>query len=211
MALAFTTLAAPMTVSDLIATVTVATGFATSAVAPQFVRIDNEYSVIHPSYVSGTAIPVYRRGDQGSSVVAHNTGATVVTGLFSDMVALQSGAVAPVAIPSAIDDLVTYASAAVAIPLPTKNTTVQFNRTGGIVAATFPIPTADMDGITVTFANLQAQANTVTLPSAAFLSGLTGSPHTIWTATTGFKGQGFKVQATQGAWLVLSNIGGTFS
>lgn len=205
-----------MGVNDLVATVTVATGFATSTQAPQFIRIDNEYMIIHPSYVSGVSVPVYRRGDQGSAVFAHNAGATVVTGLFTDMIALQAGADAPVTIPTEIEDIVTY-SVAGPIALPVKNTTVQLNNSASALPMTILAPTLDMDGITMTIVGLTARANTVTGINAAgnntamFLSGQSGSPHTIWTATTGFKGQNFSIQASQGSWIVLSNQGGTFS
>lgn len=211
MALTSTTLSAAITVNDLIAPVTSATGFATSTTAPQFVRIDNEFMIIHPSYAGSTSknIPVYRRGDQGSRVVAHNALATVVTGLFSDMAALQAGAVTPIAIPAEIPDIATY-SVNGAIAIPTKNTVVQLDK-AGVAAMTLAAPGLDQDGLQLTVIGLTAQANTVTCPSALFMSGLSGSPHTIWTATTGYKGQGFTVQASQGFWVVLSNNQGTFS
>lgn len=214
MAISITTLSAAVTATDLVWPVTSATGFATSTTAPQWVRCDNEFAVISPAFnlapFSGTKnIPVYRRGDNGGAVVAHNALATVETGLFSDLPTLQPGSVATVVVPTEIEDAVTY-SVNGAIALPSKNTTVYLAK-AGVAAMTLALPTGAMDGITISIIGLTAQANTVTLPSAAFLDGLTGGPHTVWTATTGFKGQGLTIQAIAGQWAVLANNQGTFS
>ncbi|MFS6666073.1 hypothetical protein WHK34_14485, partial [Staphylococcus aureus] len=86
MALTSTTLASAMAASDTVAVVTSATGFA----AGNVVQIDGEWMVVDRSYVSGVNIPVFRRGDQGTRVVAHNALAVVVTGLSTDLVANSS-------------------------------------------------------------------------------------------------------------------------
>src|SRR4051812_20162058 len=83
MALTQTTGASAFSATDQFLNVTSATGFA----AGNFVRVDSEFMLVSPSYVSGTMIPVHRRGDQGSRVVAHNALAIVVTGLNSDIAA----------------------------------------------------------------------------------------------------------------------------
>lgn len=216
MAITGTTISSAVAAGDLVINVTSATGFATSTTAPQWIKIDSEYMILSPAYNSapyngtGTAIPVYRRGDQGSAVVAHNALAACVTGLFSDHVALPAAAVSPVPMPQKADNIVTY-SVSGAIALPTQERTSVIIDKAGVAAMTLALPTKDMDGYVLTIGSTTAQAHTVTLPSAHFLDGLTGGPHTVWTATTGFKGQGLMIQAQQGEWLVLVNQQGTFS
>ncbi len=106
-------------------------------------------------------------------------------------------------------DTVTY-SVNGAIAIPTRNTTVQLDKVG-VAAMTLAAPGLDQDGLEMHIVGLLARANTVTAPSAIFDDGLSGSPHTVWTATTGFTGQGFMIKASQGHWIVTSNNGGTFS
>lgn len=212
MALANTTLASAMAVDDLVAVVTSASGFtAYSAQNPQVVRIDNEYMLVAPPYVSGTRVNLYRRGDQGSAQVAHNALATIAVGVASDTgwSNYQPGAVAPIAIPAALWDTVTY-SVSGAIAIPTKNTTVQLDK-AGIAAMTLAAPGLDQDGLQLHIVGLGARANTVTCPTTLFDDGLSGGPHTIWTATTGYAGQGFVIKASQGRWEVVTNNQGTFS
>lgn len=80
MAIVKTTTTAALSATDLVLPVASATGFA----AGYNVRFDNEFAVVHPSYVSGTNIPIYRRGDQGSAQVAHNSLADVAVGISTD-------------------------------------------------------------------------------------------------------------------------------
>lgn len=80
MALTATTISAAISATDLVVPVTSATGFA----AGMNFRIDNEFMIVHPSYVSGTNIPVYRRGDQGSAQVAHVILADATVGASGD-------------------------------------------------------------------------------------------------------------------------------
>ena len=212
MALTNSTLASAMGRDDLIAVLTSATGLsAYSGSSPQTIRIDNEYMAVAPGYVSGVRVNVYRRGDQGGAAVAHNALATLVLGAASDTgwASYQPGAVAPVSIPVPIWDTVTY-SVNGAIAIPTRNTTVQLDK-GGVAAMTLAVPGLDQDGVQIHIVGLTARANIVTAPSAIFDDGLSGSPHTIWTATTGYTGQGFTIKASQGHWLVVANNGGTFS
>lgn len=206
-----TTTSAAVTAADLVIPVTSATGFATySSTVPQYMRVNNEYMLISPLYVAGSKnINVFRRGDQGTIVSAHNALSPVSVGLMSDLQPLQSGAVSPVARPTATWGQVTY-SVSGAIAIPEKDTTVILDK-AGVAVMTLAVPALDQDGLKLYIVGVTAQANTVTLPSASFVDGLTGGPHTIWTATTGFKGQGVLLQASQGTWLVISNNGGTFS
>ena len=212
MALTNTTLASTMLRDDLIAVLTSVTGLsAYSSQNPQPIRIDNEYMLVGPGYISGVRVNVYRRGDQGSPQVQHNVGATVAFGAASDAgwSNYQPGAVSPIAIPTPIFDTVTY-SVNGAIAIPTRSTTVQLDKTG-VAAMTLGAPGLDQDGMEMHIVGLKAFANTITAPSAIFNDGTSGSPHTVWTATTGFTGQGVMLKASQGQWLVEANNGGTFS
>ena len=205
-----TTTAAAVTVNALIVSLTSATGLsAYSNTAPQFIRIDSEWMRVAPGYVSGTNVNVYMRGDRGGAAAAHNKLATVALGLVSDITSLQPGAVSPQPVPVPVWPVVTY-SVSGAIAIPNVNTTVQLDK-AGVAVMTLAAPGLDQDGLCLNIYGLTAQANTVTCPTALFLDGLTGGPHTIWTATTGYKGQGLMIQASQGSWLVLANNQGTFS
>lgn len=212
MALTNTTLASVMGRDDLIAVLTSASGLsAYSSQTPQNLRIDNEYMPVAPGYVSGVRVNVYRRGDQGSIQIQHNAGATIVLGAASDTswTNYQPGAAAPIAIPQPIFDTATY-SVNGAIAIPTRSTTVQLNK-AGVAAMTLVAPGLDQDGLELHIVGLTAQVNTITAPSAIFYDGTSGAPHTIWTATGGFVGQGLMIKASQGHWLVEANNGGTFS
>jgi hypothetical protein len=214
MALTATTLSAAVTVTDLVMPVTSATGFATSATAPQFMRVDSEYMIISPSlnvapYSGSKNIPVYRRGDQGSAVVKHNALANVVTGLFSDITTLQAGAMTPLPVPVDTWPVVTY-SVNGAIAIPSTNTIVQLDK-AAVAAMTLAAPGLDQDGVSICIVGTTAQANTITCPSAIIMDGLSGSPHTVWTATTGYKGQGVTFMALAGFWVVTAVNTGAFT
>lgn len=199
MALTRTTLSAAVTVNDLVFPVTSATGFA----AGQFVLVDNEFSIIDRSYSSGTNIPVYRRGDQGTRVVAHNALAEVVTGNMSDLADLATFAM--VRRPPYQDDVV-WMSVTGAITVPVKDTTVILNK-AGVAAMTLAAPAKDQTGITLTITSDTAQAHTVTATS--LLS--TGTASVSVATFAASKGSGLVLKAVDGLWNVISSTGITFS
>lgn len=205
MAITATTISAAVKVGDLVIPVTSATGFATSATAPQYVKIDNEYMVIAPSYVSGTNIPVYRRGDQGSAQVAHNALAICTTGLFSDLPALapmqDAAASGFMPFPSGFST-VQYYSVSGAITVPTANTMVVLNK-AGVAAMTLAAPIAGTDGVLLYVTSATAQAHTVAATSLIG-DGTSGSPHTTATFTTGYIGQGMLLVVANGIYNVIS-------
>lgn len=200
MALSQTTAASAFSVTDQFLNVTSATGFA----AGNFVRVDSEFMLITPSYVSGTMIPVYRRGDQGSRQIAHNALSIVVTGLLTDIAGLSTYELAtqnpweP--------DFVTY-SVSGAIAIPNRDTTVLLDK-AGVAAMTLAAPGKDQDNnFKMWITSNTAQAHTVTATS--LLS--TGSANVSVATFAGSKGAGFMVVPMQGLWNVVSQIGITFS
>lgn len=208
MAITGTTLSAAITANDLVIPVTSATGFATSTAAPQWVKIDSEFMIIAPSYVSGTSVPVYRRGDQGTAVVAHNALAPVTTGLFSDLTALAPGAMAPTPIPDSPDTIVEYSvSGAIAIPA-TARTTVVLSK-AGVAAMTLGAPGKDQDGNVLFITSNTAQAHTVTATSL-LNDGASGAPHTTATFAAQ-KGAGMTLEAYQGLWQVKGLVNVTIT
>lgn len=209
-----TTLAAPISVTDLVITVTSAAGFGTSQTAPQFIKIDDEFMVIAPAYntapynASSLSIPVYRRGDQGTAVAAHNALAPVTTGLFSDQVPLAPGADSAVPVPAAQDHIASY-SVNGAIALPTApNTTVVLTK-AGVAAMTLAAPTKDIDGYSLFITSTTAFAHTITA-TGLIQDGATGAPHNLVTLAA-FKGAGITLQALQGLWQVRANNAATVS
>ena len=214
MAITGTTVSSSVAAGDLVINVTSATGFATSTTAPQWIKIDSEFMIMSPAYnvapynATGTAIPVYRRGDQGTAVVAHNALAPCTTGLFSDLTALAPGADSPTPIPTGQDTIVEY-SVSGAIALPTQAFTTVVLSKAGVAAMTLVAPTKDIDGFTLFITSTTAQAHTVTATSL-INDGATGAPHTTATFAA-FKGAGITLQAQSGLWQVRANNNVTVS
>lgn len=201
MALVQTTLSAAVGVNDLVFPVTSATGFT----AKYLVKVDNEFCVVDPSYVSGTNIPVFRRGDNGSRAVAHNALAIVVVGTAADWTALGTYQAAPVG--DYIPDVVTY-SVSGAITVPKRNTTVILDK-AGVAVMTLAAPAKDQDGLELWVTSVTANAHTITATSL-LADGASGSPHTTATFAA-YKGAGVLLVAEQGLWSVKANNGVTIS
>ncbi len=194
MAITKSTIASAMTANDLIVNLTSASGVA----AGNFLKIDSEYMVVDRSYVSGTAVPVFRRGDQGSAQVAHNALAVCSNGLFSDLSPLAAGQDAPE--PGFNRPIVTY-SVSGAIAIPTVDTVVVLDK-AGVAAMTLGAPTADLDGMILTITSTTANAHTVTATSL-INDGLTGVPHTTVTFAA-FAGATITLMALAGLWQVVA-------
>ena len=214
MAITGTTLSAPVSITDLVIAVTSAAGFGTSSTAPQWIKLDDEFMVLAPAYnvapynATGLSIPVYRRGDQGTTVSAHGAQAPCTTGLFSDLTPLAPGADSPVPVPSAQDHIVSYgANGAIALPTQPQTTVVLTKATAA--AMTLAAPTKDMDGYVLFITSTTAAAHAVT-GAGLFNDGATGAPHVTLTLAA-FKGAGVVLQANQGLWQVRSNIAVTVS
>lgn len=185
-----------MALNDLAVSVTSATGF----VAGNFLKIDDEYMLIDRSYVSGTMIPVFRRGDRGSTVAAHNALAITATGLSSDMANLPAGNLIQDSQSPLGWDIVTY-SVSGAIAIPTRDTMVVLDKATAAVM-TLAAPGADQDGLQLYVTSTTAAAHTITA-TTLLADGLTGSPHTTVTFAA-FKGAGIRLRALAGLWQVES-------
>jgi hypothetical protein len=207
MAIVQTTLSAPVTASDLIFPVTSATGFGTSTTRPQFIKVDDEFALIDQKYntspFNGTStnIPVYRRGDQGSSAVAHGALAIVITGLLSDLVALQPSGQVPISRPVPFGPTATYGADG-AITVPPHTATVLIDK-GSAAALTLAAPAKDQDGLTLTIISVTPYAHVVTATTLV-ADGVSGSPHTTMTFAA-FKGASITLRAEQGLWTVIAN------
>lgn len=200
MAITGTTLAGAVTSDALVLVVTSATGFA----AGNFVKIDGEYMTIDRSYVSGTNIPVFRRGDNGSAQVAHAALAITTTGLWSDLAANPSANITPTAQIRNVDH-VTY-SVNGAITVPVKDTTVVLNK-AGVAAMTLGAPAKDQDGLTLEIVSNSANAHTVT--ATGLLN--TGTATVNLATFAAFKGASVRLKAIQGLWAVLANTAVTLT
>lgn len=205
MALTRTTLASSMAIGDLFLVVTSATGFA----ANQLIMVDNEYMWTSPTYgtapYTGTTIPIYWRGAEGSKVVAHNALAEVVTAAnaFNDMAAL--GQWSDMQKPRWKPDIV-WMSVSGAIAIPTRDTCVVLNK-AGVAAMTLAAPGKDQTGLILEVTSDTAQAHTVTATS--LLS--TGTANVSVATFAAQKGSGFGARAVDGLWNITWSQGITFS
>lgn len=166
MALATTTLSSAVAVNDN----TIVVASATSMAAGRLLRIDDEWMQVVSSYVSGTTVPVLR-GQQGSSVVAHNTTANVTHGLPSDFSVAPSGTPNAAVVPSQRAKRVVSitASSTLALPNAGEDLTVILNGTS-VITLTIPVPTKDLDGCELVVVGNGAAAHLIT-----FTGGLSGA------------------------------------
>lgn len=190
MSLTATTLAAAMSATDLTLTLTSATGFA----AGQLIKIDDEYMVI--ASLSGTVATVYKRGDQGTAVVAHGVLAPVVTTTsaydWPKMPAATGNLVPP------FSPTVTTYGASGAIAIPDKDGIAILDK-AGVGVMTLADPTTAQDGRRLTIISATAQAHTVTNTTGFNNSGTAGDVATFGGAV----GDNFEVMAVQGKWDVI--------
>lgn len=183
MALTKTSLSAALTASALELKVASATG----ATVGGIVKIEDEYAVI--TSVTGTVIGVRSRGDEGTTAVAHNSGAAVIFGLKSDL---------PIAAPHINPPRdIKYYSAAGAIALPTDRDAVAVIGVGasGAHAMTLADPPAVASGLELFIVSDSAYAHTVTLAT-----GYGGSNATDVFTFSGAKGDSITLKALNGTW-----------
>lgn len=181
MALTKTTLAAACAATDIQISVTSAASFA----ANQYVLIDQEWFKITNSYTSGTIVPVLR-GQNGSTVVAHVSGANVVTDVISSTASSDwANAAASVTTSYPLSGrarVVTTYSASGAITIPAAGTdTVAVLAGTNALAMTLAAPTYDMDGVILTVIGNGKAAHTLTV-TGGFGLGSTG--YTVGTFDT---------------------------
>lgn len=177
MALTQTTASAALGVNDLVLSVTSATGFAAGYEA----RIDNEFWVVGRDYVSGTNIPMTRRGDLGSQQVAHAILADVTVGATGDW---PQGNVATYAqVPPNGWDTVTIGADAT-IVFPNKDT-IYLIRKATAAAITLSAPaTKGTVGVNARFFSETAAAHVITY-TPGFYADTTSSDLATFAAKAG--------------------------
>ncbi len=180
-----------------------------------WLKIDAEYMKVRQDYgltgsaYTGTTVPIVRRGDLGSPVVAHKALAVASFGLYTDLAGFAAGLDVQSSSVSRLGrDVVSY-SVSGAIAIPVRDTMVVLNK-AGVAAMTLAAPNADQDGVELFITSTTAQAHTVTATSL-INDGASGAPHTTITFTTGYKGQGILLVALQGLWQVKSNTATTIT
>jgi hypothetical protein len=174
-------------------------------------RIDGEWMLID-GQPSAKVIQVKRRGDQGTTAVAHDIAASIVfSGSPLDQVALAPGASTfpTLGAPTTRTiggDLTLSADAVASIG---QNTAFLLHKLTP-AAITLAKPTFAQNGLALTFTSAAGVAHVITSAGGGFGTGVTGSPAS--TATFGaFTGASFTVVAAGGLWNVMSNNGVTFS
>ncbi|MDQ1255775.1 MAG: hypothetical protein QG656_369 [Candidatus Hydrogenedentes bacterium] len=211
MALTTTTLSSACAATDTSIVVTSATGFA----ARSIVLIDQEQFQVANSYTSGTTIPVLR-GQGGTSVKAHVSGANVTVGTGSDFANPASQEVVGFPIAGRARTLTSYSAAgAITLPTPGNDAVAVLNGTS-VLAMTVAAPTKDMDGSVLTIVGNGAAAHTIT-----FTGGLSGASTSYDVLTVNASAPiATSVMACNGLWIsfvqvpmagTVTNITGTIA
>lgn len=174
MAITRTTLAVALNATDLVCSVTAATG----ATVGCEILINNERALV--AAISGVQITLKRRGTQGTVAKAHAILSPVTFGLATDF-PVMTGEGQPLILVHAFRDVVTIGADG-AIPLPNRDTLVIMKKaTAG--AFTLADPANVPDGTQVVIVSKTAVAHVVTLTT-----GYGGSNTTdvfTWTTTSG--------------------------
>lgn len=193
MALTTTSIAAAFAADALTFSATSATG----ATVGGFAKVDDEFMVI--TEIAGTRISVRSRGDQGTTVRAHNTLAPCVFGLASDIPALPAGVVTP---PVFAERAVLNIGADGAIDAPTASETLYVVTKGSALASsTLANPSKALNGVVAIITSATAFAHVVTLTNGN--DGTTGNHTTLTFAA--FKGASITLVAVNGEWNVIAN------
>lgn len=177
MAVVQTTLSAAVGVNDLIMPVTSATGIS----AGFTMRVDNEFMLVTRDYVSGTNIPVNRRGDLGSQQVAHALLADVSIGAQGDW---PPGNVATYAQVQPDNwDMVTIGADATVV-FPNKDTIYMIRKATAAAITLSPPATKGTSGVTARFFSETAAAHVITY-TPGFYADTTSSDLATFAAKAG--------------------------
>jgi hypothetical protein len=196
MAVTTTTLASPVTVTDVAVVLTSATG----VTAGCSLACDGENMRVINSYTSGTTVPV-SRGRDGTATKAHPTKANVVIELPSDLAG--PGIAAMVQWPNIRSRQIQSAAIAGAIPFPPQGSDLFFILDGTVAAAmTLAVPTTDMDGCFLWVASNGKAAHTVTVAGGI---GAAGAGYTVATFIVGSQGC-LSLAAVNGVWVLQGTL-----
>src|SRR5262249_44389198 len=195
MALATTTLASPLNVTDTVMTV----ANAASISAGRLVQIDQETLQVAQGYVVGSVQVPVLRGRDGSATAAHKVTANVTHGFASDWAvpAPQTVTVYPVQRGKVVASIT--ATSTLPLPAAGNDMTVILNGTS-VITLTVPPPTKDMDTTELTIMGNGAAAHAIT-----FTGGLGGVGAGYTTLTNNASGPtAFKCVACNGVWVPLT-------
>ena len=216
MAITQTTLSADLSANALTMTVGSGTGFPTSGGAPvtpgYLVRIDKELMLATSQPVSGV-IRLAMRGYAGTAAAAHDILAKVeVSALGSDFADPSPGnsVTLPPYLPSqqTIGEDRTFTSTDIAAY---GNQPQDCAITKATAAAIVLVaPSKAQDGLVLRFTSLTAAQHVVTA-TALLANGATASPYTTATGADAKIGASLTLQAQNGLWNVIANVGFTLS
>jgi hypothetical protein len=211
MALSNTTLAAACSATDTTITVTSGTGFPAVGVSArsQLVQVNGElmYTVDGVAQPSTGLIKVRSRGAEGTAAAAHDILSPVQTGSdATDWPGIGQGADVPR--PPFVDLIITVGQNGV-IPVPIQNTTAILNKATALTSTTLAAPSVASNGVRLTLTSATAAAHVLTATSL-LADGASGSPHTTATYAA-FKGASLVLEACNGLWNVVGNVGVTIT
>jgi len=192
MALTTTSLASAMTAKDMHFIATAATGATVGGLA----KIDGEFMTI--TEIVGTTISVARRGDYGGLAMPHESLASCVFGLPSDLAAL--GKLETIPVPADFDQS-TISVDGFAILAPLRNTHYWITQGAALSTCTLANPLASQNGLMVSFTGCTDFAHVIT--TAACHDGTTGAHTTLTSAA--FIGSSITLIAWDAKWMVLKN------
>lgn len=202
MAITSTTTSAAFSATDQFVTLTSATGLTNA----MWIKVDGEYMGVRRDYgtapYTSTQVPVVRRGDLGTAVVAHNTLAPASFGLYTELAAYSPTQLTPTNEPALATDIVTVSTNST-LAAPTRDTLYVLDKASALSATTLGAPGKDQDGLAITLTSTTNAAHVITATSL-INDGATGAPHTTLTFAA-FKGAGIRLRALQGLWQVESN------
>lgn len=200
MAITATTLTGAIGISDLVLPVTSSTG----ATVGYPCKIDAEYIGAVTEIISSTSVRVRCRGWEGTAAVAHDALAYVqFASAIGDFGGYTPGADVPIM--PFVDELVTLGqNQTLAVPVEDTRYIIDKATAAAIV---IPAPSKTQDGLTLCFTSNTAAAHTIT--SAGLIAdAVSGSPHSTATLAA-FKGASITLEAVQGSWNVISQVGAT--
>lgn len=216
MAITQTFITADLSATSLTMTVSSGTGFPTAGATPvtpgYLVRIDKEYMLAVQQPVAGI-IKLAMRGYNGTAAAVHDLLAKVeVSSVGGDFAAPAPGNVTdlPPYLPAqeTIGEDKTFTAAEVAA---WGNQPRQFAFLKATAATIVLVaPSKAQDGLVVTFTSLVAVLNVITA-TGLLANGATASPYTTATGADSKIGATIQLQAQNGLWNVVSNVGFTLS
>jgi len=195
MAIATTTLASPLNVTDTVMVVASAASFAVG----RFVDIDQEICQVAQAYVAGSVNVPILRGRDGSATAAHKLGASVTHGTAADWATPAPQTVTMTPVTRTV--LETSISATSTLPPVPAGSDMRVTLNGATpITLTVPAPTRDMDGCELTIMGNGIAAHVIT-----FTGGLGGVGAGYTTLTNNASGPtAFKAYANGGSWVPLT-------